>query len=81
MTKNTSNNYLAARIKNSFSLAWSKLFAFRQSKLNQDSQDDKDAQLEEYQIDTNLQQYLHPYLVDRVEPSVEHIIFSSYIKF
>ena len=81
MAKNVSNNYLATRIQNSFSQAWSKVFAFKKSQVNQDSQENLDSQPEEYQIDLNSQQNLHPYLVDRVEPSVQHIIFSSYIKF
>ncbi|MCJ8282172.1 MAG: hypothetical protein MJK14_20640 [Rivularia sp. ALOHA_DT_140] len=66
---------------NYFSQAWSKLSVFNQSKSNQDSQELENRQLEEYQLDINSQEYLHPYLVDRVEPSVEHIIFSSYIRF
>lgn len=63
-------------ILNPFSVAWSKLSVLTQSKVNTEHEE-----LEEYQIDSNLQQYLDPYLIDRVEPSVEHIIFSSYIKF
>lgn len=84
MAKNVGSNFIATRIQNSFSQAWSKVFAFNKSKVNQDSQDSQELenyQSEEYQIDVNSQQYLHPYLVDRVEPSVQHIIFSSYIKF
>ncbi|MEO0843987.1 MAG: hypothetical protein AAF063_34650 [Cyanobacteria bacterium J06643_5] len=73
MAKNVRSNY--------FSQALSKISIFNQSKLNHDSQGDNDSQVEEYQVDVNSQQYLYPYLVDRVEPSVEHIIFSSYIKF
>ncbi|BAY83226.1 hypothetical protein NIES267_27130 [Calothrix parasitica NIES-267] len=81
MAKNANNNFLATRIQNSFSQAWSKISFFNQSKANQDSQVLEDSQSEEYQIDINSQQNLHPYLIDRVEPSVQHIIFSSYIKF
>ena len=81
MAKNISNNFFVTRIQNSFSQAWSKVFALRQSKANQDSQELENYQSEEYQIDVNSQQNLHPYLIDRVEPSVQHIIFSSYIKF
>ncbi|MEL6458999.1 MAG: hypothetical protein AAFQ91_12195 [Cyanobacteria bacterium J06621_15] len=73
MAKNVRGNY--------FYQALSKMFIFNKSKLNNDSQGNNDSQLREYQVDVNSQQYLHPYLVDRVEPSVEHIIFSSYIKF
>ena len=81
MAKNISNNFLVTRIQNSFSQVWSKVFALKQSKANQDSQELENDQSEEYPVDVNSQQYLHPYLVDRVEPSVQHIIFSSYIKF
>lgn len=76
MTKNTKNNSLAAYIRNPFSVMWSKLSTFNQSKVNVGHEE-----LEEYQVDTSSQQYLDPYLIDRVEPSVEHIIFSSYIRF
>ena len=81
MAKNASNNYLVTGIQNSFSQFWSKIFALKQFKDNQDSQVLENSQSEEYQIDVNSQQNLHPYLIDRVEPSVQHIIFSSYIKF
>lgn len=81
MARNVGSNFIATRIQNSFSQVWSKVFAFNKSKVNQDSQILEDSLEEEYQIDTDSQQYLHPYLVDRVEPSVQHIIFSSYIKF
>jgi len=81
MAKSINNNYLATKIQNSFSQVWSKVFAFNQSKVNQDSQVLEDSQSEEYQIDVNSQQNLHPYLIGRVEPSVQHIIFSSYIRF
>ena len=66
MAKNVSNNYLATRIQKSFSQAWSKVFAFNKSQGNQDSLENLDSQSEEYQIDSNSQQNLHPYLVDRV---------------
>lgn len=73
MAKNVRGNY--------FFQALSKMSIFNKSKLNNDSRGLEDSQLEEYSIDVNSQQYLHPYLVNRVEPSVQHIIFSSYIKF
>lgn len=76
MTKNIKNNTLATYIRNPFSVAWSKLSALSQSQVNVEQED-----LEEYLVDTNSQPYLDPYLIDRVEPSVEHIIFSSYIRF
>ena len=81
MAKSVNNNFLVTRIQHSFSQVWSKVFAFNQSKVNQDSQILEDSQSEEYQLDSSSQQNLHPYLVDRVEPSIQHIIFSSYIKF
>ena len=45
------------------------------------SEELEDEQSPVYKTDSNSQQYIHPYLIDRVEPSVQHIIFSSYIKF
>lgn len=77
-------------LKKYFSVAWSKLPAFRQTKINIESEELKvnieseeleDEQSPVYKTDSNSQQYIHPYLIDRVEPSVQHIIFSSYIKF
>lgn len=76
MAKNIKNNSLATYIRNPFSVAWSKLSALSQSKVNVGHEE-----LEEYQVDTSSQQYLDPYLIDRVEPSVQHIIFSRYIRF
>jgi hypothetical protein len=66
---------------NPFSVAWSKLSAISQSKLNKGFEELENDRSEEYLTDTNSQQYLDPYLIDRVEPSLEHIIFSSYIRF
>ena len=56
------------------------MFAFKKSEVNQDSQELENYQSEEYQIDVNSQQNLHPYLIDRVEPSDQHIIYSSYFE-
>ncbi|AFY56082.1 hypothetical protein Riv7116_3632 [Rivularia sp. PCC 7116] len=81
MANNITRSSLARYIFRPFSIARSKLFALNQSKPNQSYKELEDSQSEEYQIDTNLQQNLHPYLEDRVEPSVQHIIFSSYIKY
>lgn len=63
---------------NPFSALLSKLSASRQAENNEELEDN---QSPEYQANINSQQYLHPYLIDRVEPSVQHIIFSSYIRF
>lgn len=79
--KNVRNNSLATYILNPFSVAWSKLSAISQSKLNESFEELENYQSEEYLTDTNSQQDLYAYLIDRVEPSVSHIIFSSYIKF
>ncbi len=79
--KNIKNNSLGTYIRNPFSVVWSKLSAISQSKLNQGFEELENYQSEEYLTDTNSQQYLDPYLIDRVEPSLEHIIFSSFIKF
>ncbi|MBV6628161.1 MAG: hypothetical protein KI793_35455 [Rivularia sp. (in: Bacteria)] len=81
MANNINRSYLARYIFRPLSMASSKLFALSKSKVNQSYKELEDSQSEEYQIDANLQQNLHPYLEDRVEPSVQHIIFSSYIKF
>ena len=70
---------MAKNIPNPFSVVWSKLSTFNQPKVNTESE--LEYQTEEYLADANSQQYLHPYLIDRVEPSVQHIIFSSYIGF
>ncbi len=78
--KNVRNNSLATYILNPFAVAWSKLSAFSQSKLNAESQLEDDRS-EAYESTIQSQQDLHPYLIDRVEPSVSHIIFSSYIKY
>ncbi len=66
-------------ISNPFSVVWSKLSTFNQPKVNTESE--LEYQAEDYQASANSQEYLHPYLIDRVEPSVQHIIFSSYIRF
>mgnify|MGYP001791651413 CR=1 FL=1 len=66
---------------NPFSVAWSKLSILSQSKLNEGFEELENDRSEEYRVDANSQQYLSPYLMDRVEPSLEHIIFSSYIRF
>ena len=63
---------------NPFSVLLSKLSTSRQLQNNQELEDN---QSPEYQANINSQQYLHPYSIDRVEPSVQHIIFSSYIRF
>ncbi|MEO1428444.1 MAG: hypothetical protein AAFS12_09330 [Cyanobacteria bacterium J06632_19] len=81
MANNIPRNYLARYIFRPFSIVRSKLFTLNQSKLNESYKELEGSQSEEYQIDTSSEQNLHPYLVDRVEPSIEHIIFSSYIKF
>lgn len=78
--KNLKNNSLKTYIRNPFSAVWSKLSAISQSKLNKGFEE-LEYQSEEYLTDTNSQQYLDPYLIDRVEPTVERIIFSSYIRF
>lgn len=78
--KNVRNNSLATYILNPFSVAWSRLSALSKSKLNAESQLE-DYQSEAYESTIKSQQDLHPYLIDRVEPSVSHIIFSSYIKY
>ncbi|MGB6300758.1 MAG: hypothetical protein WBF90_31925 [Rivularia sp. (in: cyanobacteria)] len=80
MMKNLKNNSLGTYIRNPFSAVWSKLSAISQSNLNKGFEE-LEYQSEEYLTDTNSQQYLDPYLIDRVEPTVERIIFSSYIKF
>lgn len=79
--KHITTKSLTTYIRNPFSAAWSKLSAIHQSKLNTESEVLEDDGSEGYDVDTDSQQYLHPYLIGRVEPSVEHIIFSSYIKF
>lgn len=79
--KNIRKSSFATYIGNFFFLVHSKLSAMGKSKFNQESQTLENYQLEDYQPEKNSQQSLHPYLVDRVEPSVEHIIFSSYIRF
>ena len=66
---------------NPFALAWSKLSALSQSKFNANYEELENDQSEEYESTIKLQQDLHPYLIDRVEPSVRHIIFSSYIRY
>ncbi len=77
--KNIRNNFFATYIRNPFSVARSKLSSFTQPKLNTDR--DLENYESEYQADINSLQELHPYLIDRVEPSVRHIIFSSYIRY
>lgn len=72
MMKNIRTNFLTVALSN--------LSIRNRSKINLESELGN-YQSEEYQADTNSQQYLHPYLVNRVEPSVHHIIFSSYIRF
>ncbi|MEM9923612.1 MAG: hypothetical protein AAF915_07670 [Cyanobacteria bacterium P01_D01_bin.50] len=59
----------------------SKLSAFRQSENKIQIEEFALDRSPEYQANINLQEYLHPYLIDRVEPSIQHIIFSSYIKY
>lgn len=81
MKENLKSNSLGLYIRKSFDLCLLKLSALSKSRLETKSEKIEDSQLEEYQIDINQQQNLHPYLIDRVEPSVQHIIFSSYIRF
>ncbi len=66
---------------NPFALVWSKLSALSQSKVNAKNEELATNLSEEYESSIKLQQDLHPYLIDRVEPSVSHIIFSSYIRY
>ncbi len=67
--------------QNPFSVLLSKLSASRQIENKIEAEDLADNQSPEYQRNINLQESLHPYLIDRVEPSVQYIIFSSYIRF
>ncbi len=79
--KNIRNNSLATYIRNSFALAWSKLSALSQSEVNTKYEELENYRSQEDESTIKLQQDLHPYLIDRVEPSVSHIIFSSYIRY
>ncbi len=66
---------------NPFALVWSKLSALSESKVNAKYEELDFYQSQEDESTIKSQQDLHPYLIDRVEPSVSHIIFSSYIRY
>ena len=67
--------------QNPFSVLLSKLSASEQTENKIEAEDLADNRSQEYKANINSQQSLHPYLIDRVEPSIHHVIFSSYIRF